>query len=57
MWDYLDGIKEQTEQRPNLILMFCSALFRFMGYTIGDTLSHLPVTMNIHKFLQKILQI
>lgn len=48
MWDYLDGIKEQTEERPNLILMFHSGLFRFMGYTIGDKLSHLPVTINLN---------
>lgn len=31
MWDYLVGIKEQTEERPNLILMFHSGPFRFMG--------------------------
>lgn len=36
MWDYLDGMKEQTEERPNLILMFHSGFFRFVGCTIGD---------------------
>lgn len=64
MWDYSDGIKEQTEERPNaalgdrpnLILMFHSGC-RFMGCTIGDGLSHLPITISLHKFLQRFLQI
>lgn len=65
MWDYSDGIKEQTEERPNaalgdrpnLILMFHSEFFSFMGCTIGDGLSHLHITVNLHKFLQRFLQI
>lgn len=65
MWDYSDGIKEQTEERPNaalgdrpnLILMFHSGCFRFMGCTVGGGLSHLPITISLHKFLQRFLQI
>lgn len=65
MWDYSDGIKEQTEERrnaalgdrPNLILMFHSGFSRFMGCTIGDAPSHLPITISLHIFLQRFLQI
>ena len=65
MWDYSDGIKEQTEERPNaalgdranLILMFHSGFFRFMGCTIGDGLSHLPITISSLKVLQRFPQI
>lgn len=49
-----NGIKEQTEERPNaalgdrpnLILMFHLGFFRFMGCTIGDGLSHLPFSIS-----------
>lgn len=37
-------IKEQSEERPNLILMFHSGLFRFTRFTIGEKNSHLPAT-------------
>lgn len=65
MWDYSDGIKEQTEERPNaalgdrpnLILMFHSGFFRFMRCTIRDGLSYLPITISLHRLHQRSLQI
>ena len=50
MWDYSDGIKEQTEERPNaasgdspnLILMFHSGFFRSMWCSIENGLSYSP---------------
>lgn len=39
-------IKEQSEERPNLILMFHSGLFRFTRFTIGEKNSHLPATFS-----------
>lgn len=59
MWDYSDGIKEQTEERPNaalgdrpnLILMFHSGFCKFMGCTVRNGPSHLPITISLHRFL------
>lgn len=46
-------IKEQSEERPNLILMFHSGLFRFMRFTIGEKNSHLPATFFPSSLLSK----
>lgn len=50
MWDYSDGIKEQTEERPNaalgdrlnLIVMLHSGLPGFVGCAGGAGLSRSP---------------